>query len=83
MLGGANTEEDPSVAISIVDLPIGGEAKILKFENEKVDDIFTPMGLFVGQSVRVIYKSATIVISLNYRMIAMSNALAKRVYVSL
>ncbi|MDR1034690.1 MAG: ferrous iron transport protein A [Holosporales bacterium] len=68
---------------SVIDLQPGKNAKILEFANAKVADVFESMGLFVGQMVQVIYKSGTVVISVNHRMIAMSRVLAERIYVSL
>jgi Fe2+ transport system protein FeoA len=68
---------------SLIDLSTGENAKILGFENAKAADVFNSMGLFIGQSIRVIYKSATVVISVNHRMIAMSSVLAGRIYVQL
>ncbi|MDR0695552.1 MAG: ferrous iron transport protein A [Holosporales bacterium] len=68
---------------SVVDLPPGGSAKILKFENAKTASLLESMGLFIGQSIHVIHKSATIVIGVNHRMVAMSKSLARKVHVSL
>jgi hypothetical protein len=84
MLGITNIKKTSlSVTKNLIDLPTGENAKILKFENAKTADVFHSMGLFIGQEVRVIYKSATVVISVNHRMIAMSSILAGRMYVQL
>jgi Fe2+ transport system protein FeoA len=71
------------VTKSVVDLPPGENAKILRFENENTASALESMGLFIGQSIEVVYRSAAIVVSVNHRMVAMSKSLARKVHVSL
>jgi hypothetical protein len=65
----------------LFDLAAGESAQILGFENRKIADISESFGLCVGQNVRLISKSGTVVIGLNFRTIAIGRALARAIYV--
>jgi Fe2+ transport system protein FeoA len=70
------------IHMSVFDLSIGESAQISGFENQKTATTSESMGLYEGQSVQIAHKSGDIVINVNFRTIAISKALAKKIHVS-
>jgi Fe2+ transport system protein FeoA len=66
---------------NVFDLAVGESAQILGFENRKIADISESMGLCIGQNIRMISKSGTVVIGINFRTVAIGKALAGAIYV--
>ncbi|MDR1375480.1 MAG: ferrous iron transport protein A [Holosporaceae bacterium] len=62
-------------------MSVGESARISGFENGEIADISGSMGLCVGENIRLISKSGTIVIGVNFRTLAIGRSLAGRIYV--
>jgi hypothetical protein len=66
---------------NVFDLSSGETAEILGFENQEIAEFSSSMGLYVGQNIRMISKSGTVSIGVNFRIVAISKKLARMIYV--